>query len=113
MCVRHLFTPKVLPSLSFDLPDGGSLTVNGADGGALSFPGKSEPVECYICDDAALAHNLVGTSPLLHPDGHAIYTPLAVHFFSPSSDAPFLSGTKSADSGIWLLDFPAAPLSVC
>ena len=75
--VRHLFTPKVLPSLSFDLPDGGSLTVNGADGGALSFPGKSEPVECYICDDAALAHNLVGTSPLLHPDGHAIYTPLA------------------------------------
>jgi hypothetical protein len=56
-----------------------------------------------------LAHNLVGTSPLLHPDGHAIYTPLDVQFFSPASDAPFLSGSKSPDTGLWLLNFPPAP----
>jgi hypothetical protein len=63
---------------------------------------KNEPVDCYICDDDVLAHNLVGTSPLLNPDGHAIHTPLAVQFFSPASDGPFLSGTKPPDSGLWL-----------
>ena len=107
--IRHLFSPKSLPCLSFDLPNGGSLQVRGSDGGSLSFPGKTDPVDCYICDDNLLAHNLVGTSPLLNPDGHAIYTPFSVQFFSPASDAPFLSGTKSPDSALWLLDFPPPP----
>ena len=109
--VRHIFRPKLLPPLLFDLPDGGNLSVRGSDGGSLRFPGKPDPVDCYLCDDDVLSHNLVGTSPLLQPDCHAVYTPMSVQFFSPSSEAPFLSGSKSADSGLWLLDFPAAPLS--
>jgi hypothetical protein len=108
--IRHLFLPKPLPSLTFDVPNGGSLQVRGSDGGSLKFPGKPESVDCYICDDAPLAHNFVGTSPLLNPDGHAMHTPLSVQFFSPAaSDAPFLSGTKSPDSALWLLDFPPPP----
>ena len=72
--LRHLFSPALLPSLCFSLPNGASLPVSGSDGDTLWFPNKIEPVECYVCDDDKLAHNLVGTSPILRPDGSAVYT---------------------------------------
>ena len=104
--LRHLFSPKILPSLTFTLPNGASLTAAGSDGGLLRFPHKPDPVECYVCDDFSLAHNLVGASPLLRPDGHAIYTPTTVEFYSPHSPIPFLSGSKSPDDALWSLRIP-------
>ena len=54
-------------------------------------------------------HNLIGTSPLLRPDGRAVYTPTSVRFYdSASSTSPFLSGSKSADEDLWHVDFASA-----
>jgi hypothetical protein len=42
--------------------------------------------------DSDLSHSLVGISPLLRPNGHAVFTSNSVDIFdSPSSLAPFLS----------------------
>ena len=105
--LRHLFSPSVLPSLSFSLPNGDSLPVSGHNAGTLRFPHKPEPVECYVCEDKDLAHNLIGTSPLLRPNGTATYTPTSVAFHSPSSNVPFLTGSKRAHEDLWFLNVPA------
>ena len=102
----HLFSPKVLPSLTFSLPDGASLHADGSLGGSLKFPHRRLPVDCYVCPDSSLSHNLVGVSPLLRPDGHAIYTPTDVRFFSSDSPEPFLAGSKAASDDLWCLQFP-------
>ena len=102
--LRSIFTPRPLPSLEFSLPNGARLPVDGNDAGVLSFPSKTTPVPCYICDDDTLAHNLVGASPLIGPDGHAIYTSTSVDFYSPASPTPFLSGSKLRDEDLWSLN---------
>ena len=105
--LRHLFQPKLLPSLDFSLPDGGVLPVNGANAGVLTFKNKSETVACYVVPDSLLAHNLFGTSPLIRPNGRALYDPTSVQFFdSPVSAVPFLSGSKSPDADLWHLQVP-------
>ena len=111
---RHLFSPKSLPSIVFSLPDGGSLSVRGTDGGTLTFPGKSDPVDCYVCPDEELAHNLVGASPLLRDGGRAVYTSTDVKFFAADADVPFLTGFKPLSADLWSLDFSAvrSPLEV-
>ena len=111
---RHLFSPKSLPSIVFSLPDVGSLSVRGTDGGTLTFPGKSDPVDCYVCPDEELAHNLVGASPLLRAGGRAVYTSTDVKFFAADADVPFLTGFKPLSADLWSLDFSAvrSPLEV-
>jgi len=105
--LRHLFQPKLLPSLDFSLPDGGVLPVNGANAGVLTFKNKSETVACYVVPDSLLAHNLFGTSPLIRPNGRALYDSTSVQFFdSPVSTVPFLSGSKSPDADLWYLQVP-------
>ena len=108
--LRHMFTKKILPSLNFSLPDGGSLCVSGSHGGVLRFNNKPETVDCYVVPDNKLAHNLFGASPLLRPDGRAVYTTSSVDFFSGSSAVPFLSGTKAPGADLWHLQLPA-PIS--
>ena len=104
---RHLFTPKSLPALSFSLPDGGILSVRSSDGGSIRFPSKPDPVDCYLCDDDVLAHNLVGVSPLLRPTGLAVYTPTSVRFYSDAAaSTPFLTGSKLASENLWHVRFP-------
>ena len=104
---RHLFTPKSLPAISFSLPDGGTLSVRSSDGGSLRFPSKPDPVDCYVCNDDVLAHNLVGVSPLLRPTGRAVYTPTSVRFYSDeSSSTPFLTGSKLPSENLWHVQFP-------
>ena len=104
---RHLFTPKSLPALSFSLPDGGILSVRSSDGGSIRFPSKPDPVDCYLCDDDVLAHNLVGASPLLRPTGLAYYTPTSVRFYSDAAaSTPFLAGSKLASENLWHVRFP-------
>jgi hypothetical protein len=102
---RHLFSP---------LPDGGSLSVRGSDGGTIAFPGKSDPVDCYACPDEDLAHDLVGASPLLCAGGRAVYTSTDVQFFAANADVPFLTGFKPLSADLWSLDFSAvrSPLEV-
>jgi hypothetical protein len=107
--LRHLFTPSALPSLSFSLPNGDTLPVSGHNAGTLTFPHKPEPVDCYVCEDHQLAHNLIGTSPLLRPDGTATYTNTSVEFHSPSSALPFLTGSKLASDDLWFLNVPPPP----
>ena len=102
--LRSIFTPRPLPSLEFSLPNGARLSVDGNDAGVLSFPSKPTPVPCCICNDDTLAHNLVGASPLIGPDGHAIYTSTSVDFYSPASPTPFLSGSKLRDEDLWSLN---------
>jgi hypothetical protein len=64
--------------------------------GVLQFPNKSETADCYIIPDASLAHNLFGTSPLIGHHGRAMYDAMSVKFFdTPTSTAPFLSGSKA------------------
>ena len=104
--LRFMFTPTKLPSLRFSLPDGSSMSADGSAAGVLHFPHKKDPVNCYIVPDEKLARNLFGTSPLLRPDGRAIYTTTSVNFFSGSSASPFLSGTKSPDADLWYLQLP-------
>lgn len=105
--LRHLFQSKALPSLTFSLPDGGLLPVDGSTAGVLQFPNKSETVDCYIVPDASLAHNLFGTSPLIGCHGHAVYDATSVIFFdSPTSTAPFLSGSKADGAALWYLQVP-------
>ena len=108
--LRFMFKPKALPSLRFSLPDGGHMSVDGSAAGVLHFPHKVEPVNCYIVPDDKLAHNLFGTSPLLRPDGRAVYTTTSVKFFSGSSSSPFLSGTKPVNADLWHLQLPS-PIS--
>ena len=108
--LRFMFKPKALPSLRFSLPDGGYMSVDGSAAGVLHFPHKVEPVNCYIVPDDKLAHNLFGTSPLLRPDGRAVYTTTSVKFFSGSSSSPFLSGTKPVNADLWHLQLPS-PIS--
>jgi hypothetical protein len=113
-CLPPSFSPKSLPSIVFSLPDGGSLSVRGTDGGTLTFPGKSDPVDCYVCPDKELAHNLVGASPLLRAGGRAVYTSTDVKFFAADADVPFLTGFKPLSADLWSLDFSAvrSPLEV-
>ena len=83
---------------------GGPACIGGDDAGLLLSLSKSTPVPCYICDDDTLARNLVGASPLIGPDGHAIYTSTSVDFYSPPSPSPFLSGSKLRDEDLWSLN---------
>jgi hypothetical protein len=102
--LRSTFTPHPLPSLEFNLQNGARLPVDGNDTGLLSSPSKPTPAPCYICDDDALAHNLVGASPLIGPGGRAIYTSTSVDFYSPASPSPFLFGSKLRDGDLWSLN---------
>jgi hypothetical protein len=79
------------------------LSVGGDGAGLRSFPSKPTPVPCCICDDDALAHNLISASPLIGPDGRAIYTSTSVDLYSPASPSPFLSGSKLRDEDLWSL----------
>jgi hypothetical protein len=105
--LRHLFQPKALPSLTFSLPDGGLLPVDGSKAGALQFPKKSETVDCHIVPDASLAHDLFGASPLIGHHGRAAHDAKSVIFFdTPASTAPFLSGSKAVGAALWCLQVP-------
>ena len=107
--ILHLYTPdSSLPPALFKIPDGTILTAT--SGGHLHLPSRP-PVPIYSLPDTSLSHNLVGVSPLLAPDAHAIFTPTSVRFYSPLAAAPFLSGTKSHSSGLWELHFPPPPSS--
>ena len=107
--LRHLFQPKALPSLTFSLPDGGLLPVDGSTAGVLQFPNKSETVGCHVVPDASLAHDLFGasTSPLIGHHGRAAHDAKSVIFFdTPASTAPFLSGSKAVGAALWYLQVP-------
>ena len=105
--LRHLFQPKIMPSLTFSLPDGGFLPVDGSQAGVLHFKNKSETVACYVVPDSSLAHNLFGASPLIGRHGRAIYDATSVQFFdAPDSTAPFLSGSKAPGAALWHLQVP-------
>ena len=105
------FTSKPLPIVPFTLPDRSTLSVGGPNHltGQLTLPHKSSPVSCYFLPDSDLSHSLVGISPLLRPNGHAVFTSNSVDIFdSPSSLAPFLSGIKSSSSDLWFLSVPSS-----
>jgi hypothetical protein len=70
------------------------------------------PVPCYFLPASDLSHSLFGVSPLIRPHGHAIFTNLSCSFFdSPTSTGPFLSGLKAAESDLWHLSVPLAPVA--
>ncbi len=103
------FTPNPLPQVPFTLPDHSILTVGGPSHltGELSFPHKASPIACYFLPDSTLPHTLVGISPLLRPNGRAIFTPNSVLVFdSPTSILLFLSGTKSPSSDLCFFKVP-------
>ena len=112
------FSHKPLPILPFTLPDRSILSVGGPSHltGELSFPLKSSPISCYFLPDSALSHSLVGISPLLRPNGHAIFTPTSVSIYdTPTSPLPFLTGSKTPSSDLWFFSppppLPPKPLS--
>ena len=107
------FSPKKLPAVSFTLPDRSSLSVGGPSHitGELSLPFKASPIPCYFLPDSSLSHSLVGISPLLRPNGHAIFTSTSVSIFdSPTSTHPFLTGSKTPSSDLWFFSVPSVPL---
>jgi hypothetical protein len=100
------FTSKPLPIVPFTLPDRSTFSVGGLNHltGQLTLPHKSSPVSCYFLPDSDLSHSLTGISPLLRPNGCAVYTSNSVDIFdSPSSLASFLFGIKSSSSDLWFL----------
>ena len=106
------FSHKPLPILPFTLPDRSILSVGGPSHltGELSFPLKSSPISCYFLPDSALSHSLVGISPLLRPNGHAIFTPTSVSIYdTPTSPLPFLTGSKTPSSDLWFFSVPPPP----
>jgi hypothetical protein len=108
------FSFKPLPVIPFTLPDHSTLSVGGHNHltGELTFPHKASPVSCYFLPDSDLSHSLIGISPLLRPNGRAVFTPTSVAIFdSPSSLTPFLSGSKSPSSDLWLFSVPSLPLT--
>ncbi len=75
--------------------------------GELSLPHKASPVAVYFLPDSALSHSLLGISPLIRPQGVAIFTSTSVTVFdTPTSTTPFLSGTKSPHSYLWFFTAP-------
>ena len=111
--LRPFFSPKPLPCLPFTLPDRSILSVGGPSHitGELSFPHKVSPISCYFLPDSALSHSLVGISPLLRPNGHALFTNTSVFLFdTPTSSLPFLTGTKAPSSDLWFFTVPPAPI---
>ena len=103
------FSHKPLPILPFTLPDRSILSVGGPSHltGELSFPLKTSPISCYFLPDTALSHSLVGISPLLRPNGHAIFTPTSVSIYdTPTSPLPFLTGSKTSSSDLWFFSVP-------
>ena len=107
------FTPKPLPLVPFTLPDRSVLLVGGPSHltGELTFPHKASPVSAYFLPDSNLSHSLLGISPLIRPNGLAIFTPTSVKIFdTPTSTTPFLSGTKSPQSDLWFFTAPHPPI---
>jgi hypothetical protein len=106
------FKPHSLPEVPFTLPNGDTLTVGGIGhlSGPLTFPLKRLPVSCYFVPDHALSHTLFGVSPLIRPEGRAVFTNTSVLFFdSPQATIPFLTGSKTAQSDLWSLLIPPQP----
>ena len=103
------FKPHSLPEVPFTLPNGDTLTVGGRGhlSGHLTFPHKRLPVSCYFVPDHALSHTLFGVSPLIRPEGRAVFSNTSVLFFdSPLAILPFLTGSKTAQSDLWSLSIP-------
>ena len=67
-------------------------------------------------------YNPVGTSPLVGHDGHAVYTPISVGFYSgipppPRSPAPFflfvwIEIARRCDEGLWSLPHYASSYNI-
>jgi hypothetical protein len=74
-------------------------------------PKRSTAMSCPTTN-SPITFSLFGASPLLRPDGRAVYTytTSSVDFFSGSSAVPFLSGTKAPGADLWHLQLPA-PIS--
>ena len=107
------FRPKTLPQVPYTLPDGSTLPVGGPGHitGELSFPRKRLPVPVYFLPNSSLSHTLFGVSPLIRPEGRAVFTNTSCQFFdAPQSPFPFLTGSKSAQADLWYLTVPPAPL---
>jgi hypothetical protein len=113
------FTPKPLPLVPFTLPDRSVLLVGGPSHltGELSFPHKASPVSAYFLPDSALSHSLLGISPLIRPQGVAIFTPTSVKIlirptplfrFYPAQNPPTLTSGFSLRPNLIL--FPPPPL---
>ena len=95
--LRSTFKHHPLPSLELRLPNlmepAFLLTVPKTPASFFPPPSPSQR-QCYICDDDALAHNLVGASPLI---GHDIRT-CGLHLHLRHLLFPRLSGSFS----IWI-----------
>jgi hypothetical protein len=67
---------------------------------------KASFIPCYFLPDSSLFYSLVGISPLLRPNGHAIFTSTSVSIFDTlASPHPFLNGSKALSSDFWF-SFP-------
>jgi hypothetical protein len=103
--LSHLFTPSPVPPISLPHADGRPLTTT--SGGTISFPNR-RPLLTYVVPSSALAHNVWSVSALIGTDGHALFTPTTVSFFSSaSSSQPFLLGSKLPHHTLWSLDIPS------